>query len=117
MPIIPKTKVSDTYDGLIDRSTLFLDELIAKLNKDSPDVETIFIVTHAATKIAMGRVLLREPDVEIRTGVCSLDTYVYENGVWVAKSIGDTHYLTDGEEMHWGFGKFYFDFDFWVLVY
>lgn len=106
-PQVSFTKVRDNYKGLIERSTLFLDQLISKLNKESPEIETIIIFTHAATKIALGRVLLKDPEVEIRTGVCSLDTYVLENNAWVAETIGETHYLTDGEEMHWDFSEFF----------
>lgn len=89
----------------MERSNLFLDQLISRLNMESPEIETIAVFTHAATKISLGRVLLKDSDAEIRTGVCSLDTYVLENDKWTAKAIGETHYLTDGEEMHWGFGE------------
>lgn len=91
----------------MQRATEFLDKLINKLNKESPEIHTVFIVTHAATKIALGRALLKNPELDVRTGVCSLDTYVVdpESGKWVAKTIGQTDYLADGEEMHWSFGK------------
>lgn len=103
-----KTKVSDSYEGLMNRSKVFLDQLISRLNKDHPEIDTIIIFTHAATKISLGRVLLDSPEEEIRTGTCSLDTYVLDNksNKWVAQSIGETHFLTEGEEMHWDFSGF-----------
>lgn len=97
------------------RASQFIEEFVARLDKESPEISTVFIVTHAATKIALGRALLNDGDAEIRTGVCSLDTYVRsapaggERGAassWVAKAIGETHYLADGEEMHWDFSKY-----------
>lgn len=101
-----KTKVSDTYEGLMSRASEFLDQLIDKLNEESPEIHTIIIFTHAATKIALGRALLKDPNAQIRTGTCSLDTFVLENGSWSAKALGETHYLSEGEEMHWDFGEY-----------
>lgn len=100
--------MSDTYEGLMDRSEVFLEQLIKRLNTDHPEIDTIIIFTHAATKISLGRVLLESPEEEIRTGTCSLDTYVLDskNKKWVAQSIGETHFLTEGEEMHWDFAGF-----------
>lgn len=106
-PIVAETAVNENYRELMDRASYFMTELIKTLDRDSPDIDTIFLVTHAATKIALGRALLKDEEAEIRTGVCSLDTYIRtDKNTWIAKAIGETHYLADGEEMHWDFGTF-----------
>lgn len=107
-PIISETAVNENYRELMDRASYFITELIKTLDNNSPDIDTILLVTHAATKIALGRALLKDEDAEIRTGVCSLDTYVRsDKNTWIAKTIGETHFLAHGEEMHWDFGMFF----------
>lgn len=108
-PIQPNTFVSETQDELHTRTAKFIEELVARLDAENPETEAVLLVTHAATKIALGRALLQDPSCEIRTGTCSLDTYTRKSGSgsWEAVSIGETGFLSKGEEMHWGFGKFF----------
>lgn len=108
-PVIDHSTVGETYDQLLARTKDFVAKLIARLDSEAPHIENILIVTHAATKIALGRALLHDDYIDIRTGTCSLDTYVRDPEApenWIAKSLGQTSYLTNGEEMHWNFGKF-----------
>lgn len=106
-PILGSTAVDEDYAQLMSRAANFIERFVAQLDKESPQISTVFIVTHAATKIALGRAILNDPEAEIRTGVCSLDTYDRaDDGSWRATALGETHYLKDGEEMHWDFRKF-----------
>jgi transcription factor C subunit 7 len=112
IPIEPTTFVSETREELHARAARFITGLIARLDAEQPEVEAVLLVTHAATKIALGRALLQDPEREIRTGTCSLDTYVRTRGSdhWEPERIGNTDFLSKGEEMHWGFGKLFFFF-------
>lgn len=106
IPILQETAIDEDYNQLMSRASKFVEDLVTKLDSESPEIHTVFIVTHAATKIALGRAILQDKDAEIRTGVCSLDTYDRkDDGSWVATAIGETHFLADGEEMHWDFSK------------
>ncbi|CAG78559.2 histidine phosphatase superfamily [Yarrowia lipolytica] len=93
---------------LHERTKRFLNVLIEKLNKEEPEIETILIVSHAAPRIALGRALVGDNSLDIRTGVCSLDTFEVDKegglcGEWKLKSSGQVDYLSEGEVMHWGF--------------
>lgn len=106
-PIITQSHAQETYDQLLDRAKLFIKNLIERLEKEDPDVENILIVTHAATKIVLGRAITGDDQLDVRTGTCSLDTYTRDSenpDKWIAESIGDTSFLSHGEEMHWSFG-------------
>lgn len=96
---------------LHERTKRFLNVLIEKLNKEEPEIETILIVSHAAPRIALGRALVGDNSLDIRTGVCSLDTFEVDKegglcGEWKLKSSGQVDYLSEGEVMHWGFGEY-----------
>lgn len=109
-PIEPTTFVSETREELHARTARFIAGLIARLDAEQPEIDAVLLVTHAATKIALGRALLQDPERDIRTGTCSLDTYTRIPGSdkWNPVRIGETDFLSKGEEMHWGFGKFLF---------
>lgn len=121
--IIPSNK-GETEEEIFLRCKKFWPVFIKKVESKFPDVETILLVTHAATKISLGMTLLgfnncREfIDDEgsiIRSGVCSLDKYErLENELlgedtsfherhWIMTMNGNTEFLIDGEEMHWDF--------------
>lgn len=107
-PIISEAHLQESYEQLLDRAKLFFKELVQRLDTEEPEVDHILIVTHAATKIALGRAIVGDDNLDIRTGTCSLDTFVRDpkdSNTWVAEKIGDTSFLTNGEEMHWSFGK------------
>lgn len=107
--IVTDCRMHESYEELLERAKYFVNGLIERLDKTQPEIENILIVTHAATKIVLGRAILKDDDIYIRTGTCSLDTYVRDPETpekWTAESLGETSYLTNGEEMHWGFGKF-----------
>lgn len=96
---------------LHERTKRFLDILLEKLNREEPEIETILIVSHAATRIALGRALAGDNSLDIRTGVCSLDVFTANKagaltGDWTVKSSGQVDYLSEGEVMHWGFGEY-----------
>ncbi|CCD23460.1 transcription factor TFIIIC subunit TFC7 NDAI_0B04260 [Naumovozyma dairenensis CBS 421] len=128
--IIPSDK-GETEDDIFIRCKKFWPIFIDAVEKKFPNVETILLVTHAATKIALGLNLLkldscRDPiDSEgnlIRSGSCSLDKYEVkdvskdENGEpiedipfqkrkWTLTMNGNTEFLRNGEEMNWNFQK------------
>lgn len=107
----------ETEAEILLRCGLFWKQFIAKIDAQYPEVKCILIVTHAATKIALGMSLLGFQNVRdtididgeafIRSGACSLDTYDYKDG-WKLTSNGQTHFLEKGEEMSWNFSKFFF---------
>lgn len=128
--IIPSDK-GETEEDLYERCGKLWPEFIKKIEKEYPNVETILIVTHAATKAALGMNLLgfsnwREPLDEdgaiIRSGSCSLDKYEKQNissddaddedddkdipfaqRKWRMTMNGNVEFLTMGEEMNWDY--------------
>lgn len=125
--VIPSNK-GETEQDIFERCRTFWPIFIKNVEETFPNVETILIVTHAATKIALGMNLLgfdncRDPiDDEgsiIRSGSCSLDKYElvhndedddvdaeelpFEERHWRITMNGNTEFLTKGEEMHWDF--------------
>lgn len=109
-PITPVSKDGETVEELHQRAIECVTNLINEL-KNEPEIKTILLVTHAATKIALGRALLGDPNAEIRTGTCSVDKYVLSSddksgapGDWTQQLNGYADFLTKGEEMHWSFG-------------
>lgn len=122
--VIPSS-AGETEEQIFERCKKFWPLFIEKVEKSCPNIETILLVTHAATKIALGMNLLgfdncREPiDDEgniIRSGSCSLDKYdlisneeeeygeiPFSQRHWKITMNGNTEFLTQGEEMHWDF--------------
>ncbi|EDO16235.1 hypothetical protein Kpol_505p12 [Vanderwaltozyma polyspora DSM 70294] len=127
--IVPSNKGEDE-DQIFVRCKKFWPMFIQNIETEFPNIETILIVTHAATKIALGMSLLRlqscresidEDGTIIRSGSCSLDKYEllqaknnedededpesipFDQRVWSMTMNGNTEFLTNGEEMNWNF--------------
>lgn len=106
----------ETEDDILDRAHRVKAVLPAALERAFPDVKRILIMTHAATKIALGLALLDLASVRsplhdgsyLRAGACSLDKYVStENDQWSLEVNGACHFLENGEEMNWTFNLTY----------
>lgn len=127
--VIPSLK-GETEEDIFKRCSKFWPIFVKELEKQFPEVETILLVTHAATKIALGMTLLKfhnvresldEDGTVIRAGSCSLDKYElldddvdedengdesvlpFEQRQWKLTMNGNTEFLSAGEEMHWDF--------------
>ncbi|KAK6200267.1 uncharacterized protein RJT21DRAFT_121166 [Scheffersomyces amazonensis] len=105
----------ETPSDIFDRASLFWSKFIPIFESKYPQIDTILIVTHAATKIALGNSLLDlksvhdsidEHGTKLRAGACSLDKYIRSNeNSWINKMNGNCTFLTKGEEMHWDFSS------------
>lgn len=113
--VIPDV-TGETEEDIMARGYAFWKLFIPAIEKKLPAIETVLIVTHAATKIALGMSLLGHSNVfesldedqnTLRAGVCSLDKYVLDNGHWTLTMNGNTEFLAEGEEMHWDFHNGY----------
>ncbi|CUS20486.1 LAQU0S01e07690g1_1 [Lachancea quebecensis] len=122
--VIPSSK-GETEQDIFNRCKEFWPKFAAKLEATFPNVETILLVSHAATKIALGMNLLgfdncRDPidsdGAIIRSGSCSLDKFELVQSEledledvpfpvrrWRLTMNGNTEFLSKGEEMHWDF--------------
>ncbi|GEQ66568.1 hypothetical protein JCM33374_g231 [Metschnikowia sp. JCM 33374] len=111
--VIPSGK-GETSDDIFKRCQEFWTHFLPKFEKQYPAISTLLIVTHAATKIALGMSLLKHESVndqitfngektKIQAGACSLDKFVREQDSWVLIENGRTDFLKDGEEMNWNF--------------
>lgn len=117
----------ETEQDIFNRCKEFWPKFIAKIETTFPNIETIMLVSHAATKIALGMNLLgfdncRDPidgdGTIIRSGSCSLDKFElvldedeeedtedvpFSARRWRLTMNGNTEFLSKGEEMHWDF--------------
>lgn len=110
--VIPNLQ-GETEDEIIQRAKQFWQKVIPIFESKFPEVETILIISHAATKIALGMSLLGFDNVfqsiddngtTLRAGACSLDKYVREGtDKWNIVMNGNCSFLTQGEEMNWNF--------------
>ncbi|CCF56750.1 hypothetical protein KAFR_0B04530 [Kazachstania africana CBS 2517] len=110
--LIPSDK-GETEADVFDRCSEFLPKFIKRLESTFPKVSTILLVTHAATKAALGMNLLKFPNARvpidgkgtvIRNASCSLDEYTRVNDdTWDIVMNGNTLFLKNGEEMNWSF--------------
>lgn len=111
--IIP-SPAGETEDEIFKRCGEFWKQFIPKFEAKHPHVSSILIVTHAATKIALGMNLLKckslHENIEfqgvktkLRAGACSLDLYTLLKDGWELKENGRTDFLEKGEEMNWNF--------------
>lgn len=111
--VVPSAE-GENEDEIFGRCAMFWKAFIPKFEARYPHVTSIIIVTHAATKIALGMQLLQKLSLheniefegqmtKLRAGACSLDKYTIEDGRWVLKENGRTDFLKDGEEMNWNF--------------
>lgn len=111
--IIPSSE-GETEDQVFERCGNFWKEFIPKFEAQYPEISSILIVTHAATKIALGMKLMNclslhqkiefeGQSTKLRAGACSLDEYRLELEKWILKKNGETSFLQKGEEMNWNF--------------
>ncbi|CCE78166.1 Piso0_000782 [Millerozyma farinosa CBS 7064] len=109
--VIPN-KEGETEEEIYQRSLSFWKKLIPTFEAKFPEIDNIILVTHAASKIALGSSLLGVPSVFdpidsnntlLRAGACSLDKYILEGDRWTIKMNGNCDFLTQGEEMNWNF--------------
>lgn len=107
----------ESEEDILVRARLVCDRLAPALAQSFPNVNRILIVTHAATKIALGLALLQLPHVRselldgsfLRAGACSLSIYYapQDSGPWVLGGNGQCSFLSLGEEMNWTFNSPY----------
>ncbi|CAI5760422.1 unnamed protein product [Candida verbasci] len=113
--VIPNDK-GETNEEVFERCKLFWLKFIPAFEAKFPDIENILIVTHAATKIALGSALLKLKSITdyiddnitlLRAGACSLSKYsrIFESDDYNWKIVmnGNCEFLTKGEEMNWNF--------------
>ncbi|WPK26202.1 hypothetical protein PUMCH_003550 [Australozyma saopauloensis] len=111
--IVPGADGEDENE-IFARSAKFWTAFVPAFEAQYPEITSIVIVTHAATKIALGMQLLKALSVhdniqfqgettKLRAGACSIDKYVLESDLWTLKENGRTDFLKDGEEMNWNF--------------
>lgn len=117
--VIPNLE-GESEEEIFDRALEFWQKFIPEFEKRYPQTETVLIMTHAATKIALGMSLLGHSSVHdyldkdknrLRAGACSLDKYTVgdkdddanKKSLWELKMNGNTEFLAKGEEMHWNF--------------
>ncbi|KAK7679720.1 hypothetical protein QCA50_017219 [Cerrena zonata] len=102
----------ETEEDIFNRCKLFWSKFIPVFESKYPEYENVLIVSHAATKIALGMSLLGFDDVfqqidndgtYLRAGACSIDKYVKDGDRWDLRMNGNCEFLTDGEEMNWTF--------------
>lgn len=121
--VVPSLK-GETEDQIFKRCQMFWEKFIPKFEKEYPDVECILMVTHAATKIALGmslmgykgvRDFLEEKDngdgktTRIGGSTCSLDGYKLVGDNWRMFMNAETKYLKHGAEMNWHFATSQFE--------
>ncbi|EDK46840.1 hypothetical protein LELG_05021 [Lodderomyces elongisporus NRRL YB-4239] len=116
--VIPSLE-GELPEDILARAQNFWKAFIPQFEKEHPEISNILIVTHAATKIALGSALLQLETVTspiddnhamLRAGACSLskyiradDTFATDNLKWNLVMNGNCEYLTQGEEMNWDF--------------
>lgn len=110
--VIPSLN-GETEDQIFQRCQEFWTKFIPIFEQKYPEISSILIITHAATKIALGMSLLGYNNVfeyldddktVLRAAACSLDKYKkISNSKWSLEMNGNCEFLTDGEEMNWNF--------------
>lgn len=105
----------ETEEDILNRAHRVKSALPAAVERAFPHVKRVLIMTHAATKIALGLALLGLDSVRsplpdgsfLRAGACSLDKYVATGTQWTLQVNGACHFLQNGEEMNWTFNLTY----------
>lgn len=117
--VVPSLDGEDETD-IFHRCQLFWQKFLPKFEQQFPEVETIMLVSHAATKIALGMALLGYQSTRqyikpehggdgetsrIDASTCSLDSYHYnkQDHKWNVNFVGNTDFLSSGDEMGWHF--------------
>ncbi|RSH91990.1 hypothetical protein EHS25_009361 [Saitozyma podzolica] len=108
----------------------FLAAWVNRVQADWPEVKTVVIFAHAATVIALGRALVGDNHLDVRSGTCSTSKYVRKAapnghangqangqanghasaslpalGTWDIEWNGKTSYLPGGELRSWSGGQ------------
>lgn len=104
----------ETEQDILERARLVCARLEPAVAERFPDVRRILIVTHAATKIALGLALLGLENVRsqlpngeyLRAGACALSHYS-ASPKWSLVYNGRCDFLSQGEEMNWTFNSTY----------
>lgn len=115
---IPSLK-GETEEQIYARCKEFWRKFIPKFETKFPEVEAIMLVSHAATKIALGMALLDYKNVReflrpehggdgktlrIEAGTCSLDKFLMNKlHKWMIDYVAKTEFLKGGCEMNWHF--------------
>ncbi|ODV79063.1 transcription factor TFIIIC, tau55 subunit [Suhomyces tanzawaensis NRRL Y-17324] len=109
--VIPNLS-GESEEEIFQRAEEFWVKFIPVFESRFPEFENVLIITHAATKIALGLSLLKLKGVRdylddnkttLRAGACSLDLYRRAGLNWELKMNGNCDFLTEGEEMNWNF--------------
>lgn len=110
--VIPSLQ-GESEEDIMKRCQKFWQLFIPKFEAMYPDIENVLIVSHAATKIALGMSLLGFDNVLqsiddkgtiLRAGACSLDKYTRTpEDKWQIIMNGNCEFLSQGEEMNWNF--------------
>lgn len=118
LAVIPNLE-GESEEEIFERCSKFWASFLPEFERRYPKVETVLLMTHAATKIALGMSLLGKTSVHdyldkdknrLRAGSCSLDKYIINedeplagNSAWELKMNGNCEFLAKGEEMSWNF--------------
>lgn len=123
--VVPSVK-GETEESVFQRCKNFWTHFIPKFEAKHPNVECIVLVTHAATKIALGMALagyqstrefLTEKDggdgktTRIGGSTCSVDGYRRDmsTDTWSLFMNAETSFLSLGPEMDWHFATSQFE--------
>jgi transcription factor C subunit 7 len=94
------------------RAAGVLNALVPEAERRFKDAhKRILLITHAATAIALTRMLVGDREMPLRIACCSLTTLQRKEGhhdgenfgAWEAKGLGSGAYLKDGPLRDWGF--------------
>ncbi|KAJ7631042.1 phosphoglycerate mutase-like protein [Roridomyces roridus] len=97
----PPRKGEDVEE-VLKRARDFLDLFVPAVPEKH---KRVLLVSHAATTIALARALLKNPEMPLRVGCCSLTEVVRssESSGWEAKRLADGAHLKEGAAREWGF--------------
>ncbi|KAG9290151.1 hypothetical protein G9A89_010457 [Geosiphon pyriformis] len=100
--LVQHPSVSETIQDIHGRLSTTMRKLIALSDVD-PKINTVLIVTHAASLIAGVRAVLEERYASIGSATCSLTELIRRNEKWVMLRNGDTSFMSSGQEKNWTF--------------
>ncbi|KAG7099258.1 hypothetical protein E1B28_001121 [Marasmius oreades] len=102
------TRKGEDVPELHQRVAHFLTDFVPEVEKIKPEHKRILLVSHAATIIVLARVLLRDKELPLRVGTCSL-TEVHRKrgseqviGGWEYGKLAEAGFLTGGVQRDWG---------------
>lgn len=121
--LIPSVE-GETEMDIFNRCKLFWEKFIPRFESECPDVKSIVLVTHAATKIALGMSLMGYASVRefllpkhggdgkttrIGGSTCGVDKYEKSQQDWNMVQNDKTDFLSLGSEMNWHFATSQFE--------